>query len=208
MGEASHVKGGESWSRLRPCDQRVRRVPAPYPSSHLGGIGLDLVVPTLAVTQERELSRPDTGASFPEQRSHVAPDSSRESTHRVERDVLWAGFDQREVGASGPNCRASSAGRFGFQYDIPRGHEDAGGREHTYRWVGVCLSELGGAGGSVGETRISGGSARLHGLFAILSSSNWKPRRCSGTRSKTAGGLFDPAGFRSILLGCPRDLFR
>jgi hypothetical protein len=34
---------------------------------------------------------------FPEQRTHVAPDSSRESSHRVEGDVLVAGFDQRDV---------------------------------------------------------------------------------------------------------------
>jgi hypothetical protein len=33
-------------------------------------------------------------------------------------------------------------------------------------------------------------------------------RWCAGSKVETAGGVFDPAGFRSILLGCPRDLFR
>jgi hypothetical protein len=38
----------------------------------------------------------------------------------------------------------------------------------TYRWVGVCLAGLGGAGGSVGDSRICGGSSpRLHSLVAI-----------------------------------------
>jgi hypothetical protein len=52
---------------------------------------------SLAAPEERRLSRPDTVTCFPEQRTHVAPDSSRESSHRVEGDVLMAGFDQRNV---------------------------------------------------------------------------------------------------------------
>jgi hypothetical protein len=41
------------------------------------------------------------------------------------------------------------------------------GREHASRCVGVCFPGLGDGGGSVGETWISGGATRLHGLFAI-----------------------------------------
>ena len=47
--------------------------------------------------RKRGLSRPDTATCFPEQRNHVAPDCSRESSHRVEGDVLVAGFDQRDL---------------------------------------------------------------------------------------------------------------
>ena len=47
--------------------------------------------------EKRRLSPPDTVTCLPEQRTHVAPDSSRESSHRVEGDVLEPGFDQRDV---------------------------------------------------------------------------------------------------------------
>jgi hypothetical protein len=37
----------------------------------------------------------------------------------------------------------------------------------VYRCVGVCRAGFGGAGGSVGDTWISGGSTSLQGLCAI-----------------------------------------
>jgi hypothetical protein len=40
---------------------------------------------------------PDTIASFPEQRTHVATDNSYENGHCVNGDVLVAGFDERDI---------------------------------------------------------------------------------------------------------------
>jgi hypothetical protein len=51
----------------------------------------------LAHSEERQLFLPDAIASFPEQRTHVATDDSCESGHRVDGDVLVAGFDLRDI---------------------------------------------------------------------------------------------------------------
>jgi hypothetical protein len=50
-----------------------------------------------AHSEERELFLPDAIPSFPEQRTHVATDNSCDSGHRVDGDVLVAGFDQRDI---------------------------------------------------------------------------------------------------------------
>jgi hypothetical protein len=46
-------------------------------------------------------------------------------------------------------------------------YREAAGGAAGYRWVGVCRAGFGGAGGSVGDCWISGGSTYRHGLFAI-----------------------------------------
>jgi hypothetical protein len=51
----------------------------------------------LAHSEERQLFLPDAIASFPEQRTHVATDNSCDSGHRVDGDVLMAGFDLRDI---------------------------------------------------------------------------------------------------------------